>query len=65
MVSFGEFAPAGAAPVAGSAQGLSDAEIDTRARAYAAQHKVSYAEALSAVVSFTALTAPLYRTPLP
>lgn len=54
VVSFGEFAPAGAAPVAGSAQGLSDAEIDSRARAYAAQHKVSYAEALSAVVSFTA-----------
>ena len=54
LVSFGEFAPGSAAPAAGSAQGLSDAEIDTRARAYAAQHKVSYAEAVSAVVSFTA-----------
>lgn len=54
LVSFGEFATGGAAPVAGSAQGLSDAEIDIRARAYATQHKVSYAEALNAVVSFTA-----------
>lgn len=54
LVSFGEFAPGGTAPGAGGAQGLSDAEVDIRARAYAAQHKVSYAEALSAVVSFPA-----------
>lgn len=55
LVSFGEFAPGGTgAALPGGAKGLSDAEIDTRARAYAAQHKVSYAEALSAVVSFTA-----------
>ena len=54
VVSFGEFAPGTAAPTAGSAQGLSDAEIDSRARAYATQKKVSYAEAVSAVASFTA-----------
>ena len=55
VVSFGEFAPGSAAPAAGGARGLSDAEVDTRARAYAAQHKVSYAEAVSAVVvSFSA-----------
>lgn len=33
---------------------LTDAELDTQAKAYAAKHKVQYAEALSAVVSFTA-----------
>lgn len=55
-VQFGEYAPAtlqGTAG-AGSAQGMSDAEIDHRARAYAAQHKVNYSEALTAVTSFTA-----------
>ena len=52
-VSFGEHA-AGALPgTSQSAAGLSDAEIDTQARAYAKQHKVNYAEALSAVVGFT------------
>lgn len=54
-VQFGEFAPAhlgtGVAP--GSAAGKSDAEIDAAAQAYAKQHKVDYAEALSAV-TFTA-----------
>lgn len=52
-VSFGEFAPGDAGQGGQGAKGLSDAEIDTRAKAYAAQHKVSYAEALSAVVNFT------------
>lgn len=53
VVSFGEQA-AGQLGSAGSAAGLSDAEIDTRAHAYAAQHKVNYSEALTAVCSFTA-----------
>jgi hypothetical protein len=50
-VQFGEFAPGA---VAAGAKGKSDAEIDQAARAYAAQHKVSYAEALGAVTSFSA-----------
>lgn len=53
VVNFGEFAPGSAAAGQGVA-GLSDAEIDKRAKAYALQHKVNYAEALSAVVNFTA-----------
>lgn len=54
IVSFGEHAPgSGHQPGAGSAKGKSDAEIDTDAKAYARQNKVSYAEALSAVTSFT------------
>lgn len=53
VVSFGEHA-AGALPGTGqSAAGLTDAEIDARAQAHAKQHKVSYAEALSAVATFT------------
>ena len=53
VVSFGEFAPgAGAAAVqVGAAKGKSDAEIDQAAKAYAAQHKVNYAEALTAVTT--------------
>jgi hypothetical protein len=51
VVSFGEFAAGGAAGE--SAKGLSDAEIDAKAKAYARQNKVSYAEAVSAVCSFT------------
>ncbi|MCK9987641.1 MAG: hypothetical protein AzoDbin1_04113 [Azoarcus sp.] len=51
VVNFGEFAPGNAAGQ--GAAGLSDAEIDKRAKAYAQQHKVNYAEALSAVVNFT------------
>lgn len=55
VVSFGEHAPgAGHQPGAGSAKGKTDAEIDTAAKAYARQNKVSYAEALGAVTSFTA-----------
>ena len=54
VVSFGEHAPgAGHQPGAGGSKGKTDAEIDTDARAYARQNKVSYAEALSAVTSFT------------
>lgn len=55
VVSFGEHAPGtGYQPGAGSAKGKTDAEIDTAAKAYARQNKVSYAEGLSAVTSFTA-----------
>lgn len=53
VVSFGEQA-AGSLPVTGSAAGLSDDEIDRLAQAWRRQHKVSYAEAASAVCSFTA-----------
>ncbi len=53
QVSFGEFAPGNAGSQAGGAKGKTDAEIDTAAKAYARQHKVSYAEALGAVTSFT------------
>ena len=54
VISFGEHAPGtGHQPGAGSAKGKTDAEIDTAAKAYARQNKVSYAEALSAVTSFS------------
>lgn len=53
VVQFGEFAPGNAGADTRSADNLSDAEIDKRAKAYAANHNVSYAEALGAVVSFT------------
>ncbi len=54
-VSFGEFAPGSTAQVQpGAAKGKTDAEIDQAANAYARQHKVDYAEALTAVTaSFT------------
>ena len=51
VVSFGEFAAGNGGE---STQGLSDEEIDKRAKAYAKQHNVSYSEALNQVVSFTA-----------
>lgn len=52
-VNFGEFA-GGQASGTGQAKGKSDTEIDQAADAYARQHKVSYAEALTAVTaSFT------------
>lgn len=54
LVAFAERGGHDAAPAAGAARGKSDAEIDQAAKAYAAQHKVSYAQALGAVVSFTA-----------
>jgi hypothetical protein len=54
VVSFGEYAPgSGHQPGAGGSKGKTDAEIDTDAKAYARQNKVSYAEALTAVTSFT------------
>lgn len=53
VVSFGEHAAGALTGAAQSAAGLTDAEIDARAQAHAKQHKVSYAEALSAVVTFT------------
>lgn len=54
VVSFGEHAPgAGHQPGAGASKGKTDAEIDTDAKAYSRQNKVSYAEALIAVTSFT------------
>lgn len=51
LVEFGEFAGGDAGGE--STKGMSDADIDRRAKAYAAQHNVSYSEALSKVVSFT------------
>jgi hypothetical protein len=58
VVQFGEFASgtwgAAAATEVGSAKGKSDAEIDAAAKAYSAQHKVQYHDALKAVVGFTA-----------
>jgi len=54
LVQFGEFQPGRTAVVAakGSAEGLTDAEVDAAAQTYARDHKVSYAEAVKAV-SFT------------
>jgi hypothetical protein len=51
VVSFGEQAAAGAGHATAPEN---DDELDKRAKAYAAQHNVSYADALSKVVSFTA-----------
>ena len=53
VVSFGEHAAGTLAGGQGTA-GMTEAEIDAKAKAHARQHKVSYAEALTAVVSFTA-----------
>ena len=53
VVNFGEFAPGTVDDNLMAEKGMSDAEVDKRAKAYAAQHKVNYAEAVSAVVSFT------------
>lgn len=53
VVQFGEFAP-GQAGTQRLAPPKDDAELDARAKAYARDNKVSYAEALSAVVSITA-----------
>lgn len=54
VVQFGEFAPGNAGATRATGAPKDDAELDARARAYARDHKVSYAEALSAVASFTA-----------
>lgn len=55
VVSFGEFAPGGGGEgtQAGAAKGKSDAEIHKAAEAYMREKNVSYAEAVSHVVSFT------------
>ncbi len=54
VVNFGEYAAGNAGNPAGLGNNtMTEAEIDTRAKAYARQHKVDYKEALSAVVSFT------------
>ena len=53
-VNFGEFAGGNTAVVTGSAKDKSDTEIDQAARSYMQQHKgVNYADALTAVTSFT------------
>lgn len=52
VVNFGEHA-AGTVLHTNGVAGRTDAEIDADAQAYAKQHKVNYAEALSAVTSFT------------
>ena len=54
LVSFSEQAAGNAGTLqAGSGNGKTDAEIDVLAKAYQRQNKVSYAEALNNVVSFT------------
>lgn len=53
VISFGEHQPAGAALGVVATQGMSDAEIDAAATKYARDHAVSYAEALTAITSFT------------
>lgn len=54
-VQFGEFAPGNTGATTGT-RGMTDADLDKLATAHAAQHRVSYAEALRAVCppSFTA-----------
>ena len=53
-VNFGEFAGGNTTVVTGSAKDKSDTEIDQAARSYMQQHKgVNYADALTAVTSFT------------
>ena len=52
VVNFGEHAP-GSAGNPSATKGMSDAEIDAKAKAYALLHKVNYAEALTAVATFT------------
>ena len=54
VVSFGEHAAGGTVPGAGSAAGLSEAEMHNQALAYARHHAVNYSEAIKAVAtSFT------------
>ncbi len=52
VVSFGEHAAGGAG--AQGLEGLTEAQIDAKAQAYAHLNKVSYAEGLTAVAAFTA-----------
>lgn len=53
VVSFGEYAPAGADGEMAT-KGRSDAEIDAAAKKYAREKSVSYSQALDAVTTFTA-----------
>lgn len=54
LANFSEKLPGGAGEGGGNGgQQLSDEDIDKKAKAYAAEHKVSYSEALGKVVSFT------------
>lgn len=53
VVSFGEHEP-GSAGAGNGTKGMSDAEIDAAAKKYAREKNVNYAEALTAVASFTA-----------
>lgn len=52
LVQFSEHSPV---PVPGGhgGHGMTDAELDTKAKAYALQHNVNYADALGKVASFT------------
>lgn len=52
VVQFGEFTPGAGGQE--SVKGKSDAEIDAAAKEYARKHNVQYAEAVKAVVGFTA-----------
>ena len=52
VVNFGEHAP-GAGTDGRATKDMDDAEVDKLAKAYALKHKVNYAEAVSAVTSFT------------
>lgn len=52
-VNFGEHAPANTGPDGKATKDMSDADVDKLAKAYALQHKVNYAEAVSAVTTFT------------
>lgn len=54
VVSFGEHAPGNAGAGQGT-EGMTDAQIDAKAKTYARLNKVSYTEALSAVVTFSAV----------
>lgn len=53
VVQFGEFSPGAAPDALMATPGMSDTDIDKRAKSYAAQHNVSYAEALGHVAAFS------------
>ncbi len=53
VVQFGEFNPGAGAHDQGSIKGQTDEQIHQRALAYAKAHNVQYAEAITAVCSFT------------
>lgn len=53
VVSFGEFAAGQLGEQQEPVKGKTDQQVDQMAKAHAAKHNVSYAEALKAVVSFT------------